>query len=246
MYHKIDVFLGILLFMTVSCTVSTQLVEPNLPPEDKSSQALEGAEKPVDNDMMATVPAPITSNEVVNGENTEPSGKNHAEVEEDVVIPNSDQPDINANERNEMLDGVNLEGPALPTSNAPVEGPLSGSQSGPSGGQPADNIGNVTITTIIYDGNGNQEPDEHVDVLNGDTEPVQLRGWTIRDEADHVFTFPQYTIQPGETCRIYTNEHHPEWCGFSFGVNSPLWNSSGGCAYLYDSEGDLVSEYCYP
>ncbi len=245
MYPKTVIFLGILLFLTISCTVSTQSVEPNLAPEGKSSQTLDG-EEPASNNALATMPSPITSNEVVRQENTESSGENHAEVAEDVVIPNSEEPDIDANERNDMLDEVNLEGPALPTSDAPVEGPLSGSQSGPSGGQQAKGTGNVTITTIIYDGNGAQEPDEHVDVLNDDTKPVQLKGWTLRNEANHVFTFPQYVIQPGGTCRIYTNEQHPEWCGFSFGVNSSLWNSNGGCAYLYDSAGNLVSDYCYP
>jgi len=52
-------------------------------------------------------------------------------------------------------------------------------------------------------------------------------------------------MQPGQVCRVYTNEYHPEWCGFSFGSGSAIWNNSGDCAYLRDSEGRLIDTFCY-
>jgi len=105
--------------------------------------------------------------------------------------------------------------------------------------------GNVVITSIFYDGAGSQEPDEHVDIRNDDTNSIQLSGWTLRDAANHVFTFPSYVMQPGQTCRVYTNEYHPEWCGFSYGSGSAIWNNSGDCAYLRDVMGESVDTYCY-
>ncbi len=59
------------------------------------------------------------------------------------------------------------------------------------------------------------------------------------------FRFPAYVLQPGESCRVYTNEVHPETCGFSFGFSEPVWSNSGDCGYLYDPDGALMSEYCY-
>ena len=110
---------------------------------------------------------------------------------------------------------------------------------------PPATTGNVVIVDIFYDGSGHQEPDEHVDIRNDDTQPIQLNGWTLRDEANHVYTFPNFIMEPGQACRIYTNEYHPEWCGFNYGSGSAIWNNGGDCAYLRDGVGTLIDTYCY-
>ena len=111
---------------------------------------------------------------------------------------------------------------------------------------PPGTTGNVVITDLFYDGvEGRQEPDEYVEIRNDDDRAIQLSGWTLRDEANHVFTFPSHVMQPGERCRVYTNEYHPEWCGFSYGSGSAIWNNGGDCAYLRGSSGGLIDTYCY-
>jgi hypothetical protein len=104
----------------------------------------------------------------------------------------------------------------------------------------------VNITTIFYDGAGSQEPDEYVETKNDDTKPIQLQNWTLSDAANHVFTFPSFVFQPGQVCRVYTNEVHPEWCGFSYGSGSAIWNNSGDTATLRDGNGTVVDSYTYP
>jgi hypothetical protein len=106
--------------------------------------------------------------------------------------------------------------------------------------------GVVNITTIFYDGAGSQEPDEYVETKNDDTKPIQLQNWTLSDAANHVFTFPSFVFQPGQVCRVYTNEVHPEWCGFSYGSGSAIWNNSGDTATLRDGNGTVVDSYTYP
>jgi competence protein ComEC len=106
-------------------------------------------------------------------------------------------------------------------------------------------IGNIVITNIFYDGAGNLEPDEYVEIRNNESYPIHLEGWTLSDIANHVYTFPNFTIQPGQVCRIYTNEYHPEWCGFDYGFGSAIWNNTGDCAYLRDFQTILIDEYCY-
>lgn len=103
------------------------------------------------------------------------------------------------------------------------------------------------IVDIFYDGVvSSSEPDEYVVIRNDDASPIQLQSWTLRDNADHTFTFPSFVMQPGQVCRVYTNENHPEWCGFNYGSGSAIWNNSGDCAYLRDGTGTQVDEYCYP
>jgi phosphatidylserine/phosphatidylglycerophosphate/cardiolipin synthase-like enzyme len=106
--------------------------------------------------------------------------------------------------------------------------------------------GNVVITGVFYDGvKASAEPDEYVEIRNDDTVTIDLRNWTLRDEASHVFTFPFHLMQPGKVCRIYTNEDHPEWCGFNYGSSSAIWNNGGDCADLRDMTGNTVDSYCY-
>jgi competence protein ComEC len=111
---------------------------------------------------------------------------------------------------------------------------------------PVHNTGNVQITGIFYDGAGSQEPDEYVDIQNQESFSIQLQGWTLRDAASHIYTFPNYVMQSGQVCRVYTNQNHPEWCGFSYGSGSAIWNNTGDTAYLRDGNGTLIDTYTYP
>ena len=109
--------------------------------------------------------------------------------------------------------------------------------------QPLKTTGNIVIVTIHYDGTGSSEPDEYVEIRNDDTKSIQLNNWTLSDTASHVFTFPSFVMEPGKVCRVYTNEYHPEWCGFSYGSGSAIWNNGGDTATLRDGNGTLIDEY---
>jgi endonuclease YncB( thermonuclease family) len=112
---------------------------------------------------------------------------------------------------------------------------------GATGSQP------VVISTIFYDGAVPRvESDEYVEITNQGDAPVDLGGWRLSPGArEQAFNFPAFTLQPGQTCRVYTNEQHPEWCGFSFASSQALWNNKGDCGRLYNAAGEQVSEYCY-
>lgn len=104
----------------------------------------------------------------------------------------------------------------------------------------------VQIGTIFYDGvEGSSEPDEYVEIVNHGA-AVELDGWTLSDNQGHIFTFPGYEMQPDQVCRVYTNQDHPEWCGFNYGATTPVWNNSGDCAILKNALGQEVSKKCYP
>jgi hypothetical protein len=106
--------------------------------------------------------------------------------------------------------------------------------------------GNIDIVNIVYDGGGSYEADEYVEFKNVDNEPIQLLNWTLSDEGDHVYTFPAYLIKPGQACRVYTNVFKPEWCGFSYGRGSGIWNNTGGdTATLRDASGTVIDTYTY-
>jgi len=108
---------------------------------------------------------------------------------------------------------------------------------------------NVKITKIYYDGQVPRvESDEYVEIKNLGSEPVDLAGWKLVDidEGYPTFTFPSYNLEPGEIIRVYTNEIHQEYGGFSFGYGKAVWNnSSPDTAVLYDAQGQEVSRKSY-
>lgn len=110
-----------------------------------------------------------------------------------------------------------------------------------------DEIYNLEITKVFYDGEmGASEPDEYVEIRNDGVEAIQLEGWTLSDESDNSFMFPIFKIETGQTCRIYTNEEQPDWCGFTYKSKSAIWGNSGDCATLRDGEGLIIDKTCYP
>ncbi len=107
----------------------------------------------------------------------------------------------------------------------------------------------VQITYIFYDGLvPNVESDEYAEITNLGDEPQELTGYILMDisEGYPSFIFPSYILAPGECIRVYTNEYHPEWGGFSFEYGQAIWNNTEpDVAVLYNSQGREVSRRSY-
>ncbi len=112
---------------------------------------------------------------------------------------------------------------------------------------PAPVPGVVVISYVYFDGAVSRtEDDEYAQITNQGGSPVNLAGWRLNAGDDgQDFRFPGFDLAPGQSCRVYTNEHHPESCGFSFGSGKALWNNKGDCGHLYDAQGQEVSSYCF-
>ena len=110
----------------------------------------------------------------------------------------------------------------------------------------------MQISCILYDGEVFQtEADEYVEIVNLGSGPQELAGWKLEDIDDGtpVFPFPSYILVPAGVIRVYTNEIHSEWGGFSFGRGSAAWTndiSQADKAGLFDQSGALVSQKSYP
>lgn len=105
----------------------------------------------------------------------------------------------------------------------------------------------MVISTVFYDGVVRQvESDEYAEIVNRGSSPVNLKGWRLNaGDVGQDYYFPGHELQPGQACRVYTNEGHGESCGFSFGNGRAIWNNKGECGYLFDVIGTQVSQFCY-
>ena len=103
----------------------------------------------------------------------------------------------------------------------------------------------VSIVDVFYKGLESRQGDEYVQLENTSQQDVHLQGWALKDEAGTAFLFPDFTMEPGRACRVYTNQVHLEWCGFTYGRGAAIWNDEGDCAYLQDATNTLISRACY-
>jgi hypothetical protein len=108
----------------------------------------------------------------------------------------------------------------------------------------------LQIECVFYDGvYSSQEPDEYVEIINLGDLPASLDGWTLSDIDDGapIFVFTPGFVAPGGVIRVYTNQIHPEWGGYSFGRGTAIWNNGDpDIAGLADPDGVVVSTKTYP
>ena len=113
---------------------------------------------------------------------------------------------------------------------------------------------NVQIDCVLFDGAvvrdeyNTSESDEYVQITNYGEQAQQLLDWVLKDKNDsnQTFSFPEYSLMPEESIRVYTNEVHLSWGGFSFKRGSPIWNNSDAdVAVLLDALTIIVSEKSY-
>lgn len=108
----------------------------------------------------------------------------------------------------------------------------------------------VVIICIFYDGSvPRSETDEYVAIVNVGNAAQNLENWVLKDVStgSPSFEFPNFSLAPGREIRVYTNEIHSRWGGFSFGSGKAIWNNSKpDTAALFDASGEEVSQKSYP
>lgn len=110
----------------------------------------------------------------------------------------------------------------------------------------------VQIVYIFYHGlKSGGEPDEYIEIKNFETTPVDISYWLINAETnENWYIFPEFVIQPGQSCRVYTNEVHPDSCTQESFLSPQddweVWDNTADCGYLYNYlEAVPVSTKCY-
>lgn len=128
--------------------------------------------------------------------------------------------------------------------NAPQGLPVAAPIPMPEGTPSPDAVG-LRMGELFYDGAVPRvESDEYIEIINEGAE-LNLAGWTLMDDDGNLFVFPDHLMQPGDRCRVYTDEVHPDSCGFSFGSSQGIWTNAGDVAILKDPNGVEVDRQCW-
>lgn len=116
---------------------------------------------------------------------------------------------------------------------------------------PAETSSCIIVSYMHADAAGNDNynlNDEYVIFKNTCSQEFNAIGWTVKDEATHIFTFPSFNFAPKATATLYSGS----------GTNTTdrlywnraderyaIWNNTGDTVYLRDTDGNLVIEYSY-
>jgi endonuclease G len=103
----------------------------------------------------------------------------------------------------------------------------------------------ITIVEVLADPPGSDADGEYVRIRNDGTSPVTMTGWTLRDEADTVFTFPAFTLAPAAEVRVWVRAGVNDAANLYWGRGSAVWNNTGDTAILRDAAGVEVARLSY-
>ena len=82
---------------------------------------------------------------------------------------------------------------------------------------------------------------ETVSLTNEGEASLDLSGWTVRDEADHVYRFPDgTTLAPGATLTLHSGSGEDGGGDYYWGQSSPVWNNGGDTVTVRDGPGRTV------
>lgn len=94
------------------------------------------------------------------------------------------------------------------------------------------------FTKIYYDSPGSDGGSnsslnaEYVTIKNSSSTTRSLTGYTIRDKANHVYTFGTFSLGAGKSVRIHTGKGTNTSTDRYWGRSGYVWNNTGDKAYL--------------
>lgn len=107
----------------------------------------------------------------------------------------------------------------------------------------------IIIAYVHYNAKGDDRynlNDEYVIISNNGNSSVDLSGYTLSDEANNTFVFPQgFVLGKRDLVTIYTGHGENTDRELYWGSDCPIWNNDHDTAYLRDREGNILDTYTW-
>lgn len=91
--------------------------------------------------------------------------------------------------------------------------------------------------------------DEYVTFKNSCSKPINMTNWTIKDEANNIYTFSNFSLADGASFTLYTGSGIDTESSFHWNSKgkkcNAIWNNDGDVLYLRDESYRLVISYRY-
>jgi micrococcal nuclease len=87
---------------------------------------------------------------------------------------------------------------------------------------------------------------EWVKVANQGQSPVNMQGFTLKDEANHIYEFGNFSVPPGASFQLFSGQGNDNSTELYWGlVNDSVWNNDSDTAFLRDVDGALIDSFSY-
>lgn len=87
---------------------------------------------------------------------------------------------------------------------------------------------------------------EWIEIANQGSQAVQMKGFTLKDEANHIYTFDDFNLAPASSFRLYSGQGQDSQSALYWGlVDSSIWNNDSDAAFLRDTQGALIDTFAY-
>jgi LysM repeat protein len=126
--------------------------------------------------------------------------------------------------------------PTAPPTEAPPVAPLPTATPDPNVPAPSLTIREVRSAGVLA---------EEVVVIANAGGPVDLAGWTLRDETGRAYTFPALTLFEGGIVNVHTRAGEDSVIDLYWGLGGPAWRA-GQLLLLTDPNGNLSARYSVP
>ena len=106
----------------------------------------------------------------------------------------------------------------------------------------------IDIVEINYDAEGNDRDNlngEWVAMINNTDSDIDMAGFTLSDDSDHVYTFGDFILAAGHTVTVFSGAGADDFRSLYWTSSSPIWNNDSDTAYLKDADGEFMDEYSY-
>jgi hypothetical protein len=105
----------------------------------------------------------------------------------------------------------------------------------------------IQITKVYYNSPGTDNRSnsslnaEYVKLTNRRSSAINLKYWTLRDKASHVYRFSgDFRLASGASVYIHTGKGTNTSTHRYWGSGAYIWNNTGDAAYLRNSAGTLI------
>jgi competence protein ComEC len=106
---------------------------------------------------------------------------------------------------------------------------------------------NPRILEVQFDAPGIERDNlngEWVKIKNIGNIPIDMSGWKLSDEQNHVYNFPNgFELSSGTIVKIHTGTGTNTQTELYWGEKSPIWNNDGDTATLKDKKGGIIDQY---
>ena len=138
---------------------------------------------------------------------------------------------------------------ATPTATPVPTAAATSTPASPSSVTDAPTAGTLSLVEVHADASGDEWDnlnDEYLVFTNAGDAALDLSGWTVRDEADHTYRFPDgVTLDPGASVTLHTGTGTDSATDRYWGSGAPVWNNGGDTVVVTDDEGTVVLRETY-